>query len=215
MLNNSLKDKNEEIINNTKESVEWTTYYESIFIDWADKAMSYRYLHTNCYRFYYWMHSCFTIPVIFISTMTGVANFAQERISQDYQVYYTMGIGGLNIFAGFITTVAQFLKINELSEGHRISSISWGKLYRTIKVELAKNPCERENVLLYLKKIKEQYDLLIETSPEIRVKEIKKFNKIFKNAKFIRPEICDSLISVRETTYKNDELEYKNLEIRE
>ncbi len=185
-------------------TAEWTSYYEDIFIDWCDKAMSYRYLHTNSHRHYYWLHVCFTIPVIFISTLTGVANFAQESVPEEYQFYYTVVIGGFNIMAGFITTVAQFLKVNELSECHRISSISWDKLNRNIKVELAKNPKDRENITMYLKKTKEQYDLLIETSPEIRLKEVIKFNRIFKEAKFLRPEICDSLISAKESVYKHD-----------
>jgi hypothetical protein len=192
---------------------EWTLYYEEIFIDWCDKAMSYRYLHTNSHRHYYWLHVWFTIPVIFISTLTGVANFAQERIPEDYQSIYTICVGVFNIIAGFITTVAQFLKVNELSERHRISSISWDKLHRNIKVELAKNPKERENIALYLKKSKEQYDLLIETSPEIGLKEITKFNKIFKHAKFLRPEICDSLISVKESVYKRDKTEDEDLKV--
>lgn len=188
----------------TNPNAEWTSYYEDIFVDWCDKAMCYRYLHTICYRHYYKRHVLFTIPVIFISTLTGVANFAQDRISEENQFYYTMAVGAFNIIAGFITTVAQFLKVNELSEGHRISSISWDKLYRNVRVELAKNPKERENIILYLKKTKEQYDLLIETSPEIRVDAINKFNKTFKNSKFLRPEICNSLTSVRETIYKHD-----------
>ena len=133
---------------------EWTPYYEKLFIDWSDKAMAYRYLHTNCYRHYYWWHVCFTIPVIFISTLTGVANFAVDRIPLDFRFFYTIGIGSLNILAGFITTIAQFLKVNELSERHRLSSISWDKLNRNIKIELAKNPKERENIGFYLKKIK-------------------------------------------------------------
>ncbi len=185
-------------------NAEWTSYYEDIFVDWCDKAMSYRYLHTACHRYYYTQHVLFTIPVIFISTLTGVANFAQERIDEANQFYYTMAVGGFNILASFITTVAQFLKVNELSEGHRISAISWDKLYRNIRIELAKNPRERENIILFLKKTKEQYDLLIETSPEIRVDAIKQFNKTFKHSDFFRPEICNSLISVRETVYKHD-----------
>ena len=193
--------------------IEWTPYYEEIFIDWCDKAMSYRYLHTNSHRYYYRLHVYFTIPVIFISTLTGVANFAQERIPEEYQAIYTICVGVFNIIAGFITTVAQFLKVNELSERHRISSISWDKLHRNIKVELAKNPKERENIALYLKKSKEQYDLLIETSPEIGLKEITKFNKTFKHAKFLRPEICDSLISVKESVYKRDNAEDEDLQV--
>ena len=198
-------------IQNPNTNAEWTNYYEEIFIDWCDKAMSYRYLHTECYRHYYFRHVLFTIPVIFISTLTGVANFAQERIDEENQFYYTMAVGAFNILAGFITTVSQFLKVNELSEGHRISSIAWDKLYRNIKVELAKNPKEREDIILYLKKTKEQYDLLIETSPEIRVDAIKRFNSTFKKSDFLRPEICNALTSVRATVYKKDETNDEDL----
>ena len=183
---------------------QWTTYYEDIFVDWCDKAMCYRYLHSSCYRHYYKTHVWFTIPVIFISTLTGVANFAQDRVDEDNQFYYTMCVGAFNIMAGFITTVSQFLKVNELSEGHRISAISWDKLYRNIRVELAKKPKEREDIAVYLKKTKEQYDLLIETSPEIRMDKINEFNKMFKKSDFLRPEICNSLTSVRESMYKHD-----------
>jgi hypothetical protein len=185
-------------------NLKWTRHYENIFADWCDKAMCYRYLHSKCTRYYYRLHILFTIPVIFISTLTGVANFAQERIPEESQFFYTMSVGTFNILAGFITTVAQFLKVNELNEGHRISSIAWGKLCRNIKVELAKNPEEREKLELYLKKTKEQYDLLLETSPVIRYEEIVQFNKTFQNTDFFKPEICDSLISVKTTMYEPD-----------
>ena len=37
-----------------------------------------------------------------------------------------MIIGSINILAGIITTIQQFLKIGQLNESHRVSSISWG-----------------------------------------------------------------------------------------
>ena len=64
-----------------------------------------------------------------------------------------------------------------------------------------------------LKKSKDQYDLLVETSPEIRLKEIIKFNKIFSDAKFIKPEICNSLISANESVYKCNKTEDTSLTV--
>tara|TARA_Y100000591_G_scaffold333314_2_gene375640 strand:- start:3184 stop:4017 length:834 start_codon:yes stop_codon:yes gene_type:complete len=184
---------------------QWTPHYEDIFIDWCDNAKCYHYLHNNCHRFYHTKSIRFTIPVIFISTLTGVANFAQDRIPEAYQFYYTMGVGAFNILAGFITTVAQFLKINELNEGHRVSAISWAKLHRNIKIELTKDPLERENIGLFLKKTKEQYDLLVETSPQIPQWEILAFNKKFKNNPIFKPEICGTLTTVKDSVYKPDQ----------
>jgi len=191
---------------------EWSNEHEVILVDWADKAMCYKWLHAKANSKYSRHSKYFTIPVIIISTLTGTANFAQDRVPEDYLNLFVMIIGSLNILAGIISTIQQFLKINELKESHRISSISWDKLYRNIKVELAKKPKERENISSYLKKTKEQYDLLIETSPEIRLKEIKKFNNVFKDIEFLRPEICNSLISVRNSVYENNKKEDENLE---
>ena len=82
---------------------------------------------------------------------TGTANFAADRVPENYRGYYSMIIGFINIVAGIITTIQQFLKISELNEAHRVSSISWDKFYRRIKVELAKSPNERQNVYDFLK----------------------------------------------------------------
>ena len=187
--------------NNNNNNSKWCSHHEKIFIDWCDKAMSYRYLHNNCQRYYYKLKVWFTIPVIFISTLTGVANFAQERIPEAYQFYYTIGIGSFNILAGFITTVSQFLKVSELYEAHRVSSISWGKFSRNINIELSKSRLERVPINIYLKSVKEEYDLLLETSPSINKKEIELFKQKFKKHDFIKPEICDNLISVKQNMY--------------
>jgi len=200
--NNKEDTEDEEDIKYEDKKLDWSINYENIFADWCDKAMSYRYLHTQCNRYYNNFQTSITIPVIFISTITGVANFAQERVPLWFVPIYTIIVGGLNILAGFITTISHFLKIAELNEGHRVSAISWGKFCRNIKIELAKHPNEREPLEIYLKKAKEQYDLLLETSPFIRHKEIILFNKKFKNNQFYKPEICDNLISVVDTIYK-------------
>ena len=60
-----------------------------------------------------------------MSTLTGTANFAQERVPVDIQPYYQVIVGWVNILAGIITTIQQFLKITEFNESHRVSSISW------------------------------------------------------------------------------------------
>ena len=184
--------------------LQWNKNYEAIFADWCDKAMSYRYLHSECNRYYHKMNILITIPVIVISTLTGVANFAQTRLPLEYVPYYTIAVGGTNILAGLITTIAHFLKIAELNEGHRIAAITWGKFCRNIKIELAKHPDQREALEVYLKRTKEQYDLLLETSPNIRHKEIALFNSKFKKNSFFKPEICDNLVSVTETIYKEE-----------
>ena len=90
-------------------------------------------------------------------------------------------VGSVNIFAGILTTIQQFLKISEYNEAHRACSISWGKFYRNIKVELAKDPRERTNVKQLIKTQKEEFDRLMEISPPISEKIIKRFKNEFCN----------------------------------
>ena len=73
------EDNNEDLINKSMKDAKWQPQHTKILIDWADKAMCYRWLHTKCTHKYTLANAWFTIPVIIISTLTGVGNFAQER----------------------------------------------------------------------------------------------------------------------------------------
>ena len=161
----------------------WTAQHEDIFIEWADKAMIYRWMHTRSYKIFYFRNACYTIPVIIMSTLTGTATFGQERIPEAYRLWAQVAIGTINITAGIITTIQQFLKINELLEAHRVSSISWGKFYENIKIELAKHPKHRDGPLEMLKHFKEEFDRLMEISPTIEDAVIKEFKSRFGNNK--------------------------------
>ena len=202
-MDNNSEENNEVIIDSNH--IEWTPEHEQILIEWADKAMCYRWLHSKSNNMYNTLNAWYTIPVIIISTLTGTANFAQERVPLEYQHFFVMIVGGFNIMAGIITTIQQFLKITQLNESHRVSSIAWDKFYRNIKIELAKHPSERIEPKQMLKMSKEEFDRLIETSPNIPEKIVQQFKTNFFSQesfdKIIKPEICDILVPTSE--YRN------------
>jgi hypothetical protein len=194
-----------ETTNLNKVIIEWTPEHENIMIEWADKAMCYRWLHSKANNMYSTLNAWYTIPVIVISTLTGTANFAQERVPLEYQNFFVMIVGGFNILAGIITTIQQFLKITQLNEAHRVSSIAWDKFYRNIKIELAKHPSERIDPKQMLKMCKEEFDRLNETSPNIPEKIVSQFKNNFLTQesfqKINKPEICDILVPTND--YRN------------
>lgn len=198
-----IDEDNETVIEQAK--IEWSPEHEQILIEWADKAMCYRWLHSKANLMYGKLNAWYTVPVIIISTLTGTANFAQQRVPVSYQSLFIMAAGGFNILAGIITTIQQFLKITQLNEAHRVSTIAWDKFYRNIKIELAKHPIERIDPKHMLKMSKEEFDRLIETSPSIPDKIIEEFKNKFEQQvlfdKIIKPEICDILIPTSE--YRN------------
>ncbi len=213
-----LKNLTNELSSTEMVHIEWTPEHENILIEWADKATCYRWLHSKSHLAYNKANTWFTIPVIIMSTLTGTANFAQEKFPENIKPYASMGIGAVNIVAGILTTIQQFLKIGELNEAHRVASISWGKFYRNIKVELSKKPSERIPVLQILKTSKEEFDRLMETSPAISDKIIKLFNKTFSGGEIKagielsekqkafkslkKPEVCGTLESTSVSVYR-------------
>jgi hypothetical protein len=204
---------NEELSVDVLPEIEWTVDHEDILIEWADKAMCFRWLHSRAHALYSKLNYNYTIPVIVISTLTGTANFAQDRVPVAYQGYFVMIVGGFNILAGIITTIQQFLKITQLNEAHRVSGIAWDKFYRNIKIELARHPDERMHVNQMLKMCKEEFDRLMETSPNIPDEIIAEFKNKFKDSleyeDIIKPEICDKLISTE--SFRNQWASQDNL----
>jgi hypothetical protein len=174
----------------------WKLEEENIIKEWCDKALCYQWMHTRCREIYQVKNAWYTIPVIIISTVTGTANFAQERFSDDAKPYVAMAIGSLSIIAGIITTIYQFLQISELNEGHRAASISWNKLHNNLKTLITRHPLDRIEPTQALKIYKDEYDHLCEISPPIIKKVITNFNNKFNKIDGLnKPEICSNLVA--------------------
>jgi len=202
----------------TKEYTPWESHHETIFTDWADKASCYKWLHNKSYLKYSKKRNCYTIPVIIMSTLTGTANFALERVPQEYQSTCSIIIGSVNILAGIITTVSQFLKLNELTESHRTSYIAWDKFHRSIRLELIKAPLERIDVSYFMKTSRDEFDRLMETCPPVDRDIVSQFknklttgvNKVeiqrkLKNySKLIKPDLFDEIHSIKDVIYKDN-----------
>lgn len=154
----------------------WHKQQEDILKDWAEMAASYRWLHSRSYNEFKRQNMYFALPVIVISTITGTANFAQSSLPVGVQSYAPAVIGFFNLTAGLITTIAQFLRVSEQMEGHRSSSVEYGKLARNIEVELSLPAHERSSGgLEYIKKCRSDIDRLIEQSPDIPIKILQTF----------------------------------------
>ena len=186
-----------------KEVNVWTDECEELLAEWSEKASCYRWLHGRCEKSYRTWYYCFSIPVIILSTLTGAANVGMDSfVPADAKSLASAIVGGVNIFAGIISTLQNFLKVAELMEGHRIAGVSWGKLQRNIAIELALDPSRRVLQGDFLSISRAEYDRLIEAGPIIDDGIIKQFNSKFKNYEVCKPSICNGLDKC--TIYKLD-----------
>lgn len=164
----------------------WHKQQENILKTWGEQAACYRYMHFKSYQKYKKLSMRFTLPIIIISTLTGTANFAQETFPLSWKKLAPVCIGGLNLFGGILTTILQFLKINELMESHRVSSILYGKLSRTIRLQLTLPVYERSHESSeFVENCGSEYDRLIEQSPTLPKKIIHQFEQGFVPKKFL------------------------------
>lgn len=142
----------------------WKKEQEQILKKWADKSLCFRMMHERAYKKYWCLNAWFNIPVIIISTITGTGNFASGSF-QELSQTMTFIIGGFNLFAGILATIATYTGVAQKIESHRFSSVAWDKFSRRVQIELAKSRLDRVKAKDFIKQSAEEYDRLIEMSP--------------------------------------------------
>src|SRR5210317_1616408 len=169
----------------------WNEHHESVLRQWGEAAACYRYMHHRSFLLYKKLSMRFNLPVIVLSTITGTANFAQTSFPTSMRSTVPAIIGGMNLIAGLIATIMQFLKINELMENHRTAALTHGSLSRNIRLQLSLPREERKKEgLKFVEECKAEYDRLIEQSPPIPKNILISFEKEYPiDGVFTKPEI--------------------------
>ena len=172
----------------------WSPECEKLLAEWSEKASCYRWLHGRSEKKYRKRYYAFSIPVIILSTLSGAANVGMDSfVPEEDKSVASAIVGGVNIFAGILGTLQNFLKVAECMESHRSSGVAWSKLGRNISIELSLDPKRRQNAHDFLKICRAEYDRLIEQSPMIDDDIISQFKSKFKTYKVSKPAICNGL----------------------
>jgi len=171
----------------------WNEYHENVLRQWGESSACYRYMHHRAFLMFKKMSLRFNLPVIVLSTITGTANFAQSTLPASIQPAAPSIIGGLNLIAGLIATIMQFLKVNELMENHRTAALGHGSLSRNIRLQLALPREERKKEgLKFVEECKATYDSLLEQSPAIPKNILLQFEQEYPiEGVFTKPEILN------------------------
>jgi hypothetical protein len=175
----------------------WTKEQEELMAGWADIGACYRWMHDKYEKKASASNMWITVPVIVLSTLTGSASFIMNSVLGDNmnaQKYAQIGIGGVSIFTGILTTLGNFFRYAQSSEANRVASLSWGKFQRQIAIELALHPTDRLDSMDFLKICRAELDRLIEQSPPIPDEIITAFEKEFCNTpRLKKPDIAHGI----------------------
>ena len=161
----------------------WKKEQEQILKKWADKSLCLKMMHERAYKKYWCLNAWFNIPVIIISTITGTGNFASGSFGPEAG-YLTFVIGGFNLFAGILATIATYTGVAQKLEAHRFSSVAWDKFSRKLQIELSKSRLDRIRAKDFIKQSAEEYDRLIEMSPILPNDIIRWFTNMIETGEF-------------------------------
>lgn len=180
---------------------EWCEKQEKLLVKWAEKAAGYRWLHNHARLLYKKQNDWLAYPSIVIASITGVGGFAvlnpsgNDGVSSDTKtriILIQYFFAFLNVLAGILSSLSKFSQSLPLSEAHSTMCVQWSKFYRSIDMELSLDIKHRSGVVDFIMKSREEYDRLLDESPDIPACSIKAFLVQFPD-KENKPDVCNGL----------------------
>jgi len=183
----------------------WEVEHENILSRIADGALCYEWLARKSEEVYHLYSSYFSIPIICISTITGIMTFAQSQIPTKYQSSILMVTGSFNIAAGVLHTLQQSSKVVQTAEKFKLAVQHWQKLHSIIRFELQRRREERTKPGVFLDMCEKEYQKLVSMTPTIPTTIINSFNSVFQDKRLQKPEICiESIVPSRNLIFPHE-----------
>lgn len=168
--------------------MQWDSSVEKLLSIIADEAQIKSILHHNCHLYYRRWSLFIQIPVILLSTVTGGGNFiSTSAFLIPFKDQLIFILGAVSLFIAFISSVYKALGLDSIVEGHRLSALSWNKLYNDVRDQVIMAPPNRQNIGDFMRVIKGDYDRLIEISPMIPTSFVSDVKKKIKGEGFEKP----------------------------
>jgi len=125
--------------------------------------------------------------------LAGTCSVGSSSLFGD-SAYASVAIGGVSILVGILNTLGSYFAWARRAEGHKTSSVQYGKLHRFLMIELSLPRDQRMTAGDLLKTMREQIDRLFETSPAVPPIVIEVFKKTYGDSKDVsRPEIANGI----------------------
>jgi hypothetical protein len=155
-----------DIISESNRHIYWDESIENILSEIGDESQINAYMHKKAQAYYTAENIKYQLPIIVLSALSGTGNFISANFPA-YSSIIILAVGGVSIFTSILSSVAQFLKVSQLSESHRMSYLSWEKFHSTIKFQLNKKRENRDDLKDFISLVVPEYQRLKEISADI------------------------------------------------
>jgi hypothetical protein len=180
-----------------QEKISWNDSLEDMIAAEGEKCSGLAWLYIEAERYFSKMNTYVALPVIVLSTVTGFLSGSSQLVFRDAGSA-SIGIGGVSLFTGVLSTIGSYFAWAKKTEACRISALQYRKLQKFIVTEMTLPKSERIRAKDMLKMIRETVERLLETSPAVPEHIIKAYNARFKTTSEIsHPEMTQGIAKVK------------------
>ena len=155
----------------------WNTASEQLVKSIGEKSLSLQWLHNKSDDLFNYYNNFLAIPSIIISTVAGAGSIGFGDEGRDASLI----LGSLSIAVSIISTLNSYFAFAKRAENHRVTAISYSKLYLQISIEMSLPRDKRTVVKEFIKSISEQIQRLNEVQPNIPYRVIEEYKVVFKD----------------------------------
>jgi hypothetical protein len=168
----------------------WNPSLENILKKEAEQSQGLYWLHNRSQAIVARKNDGLMIPSIIISGVNGFL------IGSDVPIP-SLALGLVSILVGTLSTITTYFRYSQKAEGHRIASLLYLKIYKSVEIELAKPVDQRADADEMLKSLKDQMSRVAETAPQPEPKAIEEYKIRFAQDKVSHPLVANGLSEVK------------------
>ena len=142
----------------------WDESVERLLQKYCDEAQTREALHRRSYYSFKKLTTCFNLPIIVLSALSGSFQFLSKGYPEIEQ-YIVTCTASLSIFTSVLSAVSAYLKLGESKAAHEQAANQWLLFHNQVKHQLCLHRSKREEATEFLQTCKMQYDRLFELSP--------------------------------------------------
>lgn len=156
---------------------EWIAAEEEYLRDLARLCEEFAQRFHKYYIFYRKQQNRVRIPIIAVSSVSGLLSFGTTVFPKETQGYVAIGVGVANMIVALVGSIESFLKIQEIVTGSLTASLNFTQLCEQITMELAL-PRDRRNSpgIVFVRECYSSFEKFWESSPTV-----------FRRVRFVRP----------------------------
>ena len=179
-----------------KREISYNPALESLIAAEAERCAGLSIMHTKAETYFSIRNTMVALPTIVLSTLVGFLSGSSSSIFTEATIA-SLGIGGVSLFTGVLSTIGTFFSFAKRAEGHRIAGIQYSKIARSLTIELTLPRAERVSAADLLKMTRDAIERQLETSPPVPDSIIADFKARFKdNSEIAIPDIANGVHKV-------------------